>query len=69
MSYDALMRWEWEGGYPALVNEWDEVPRAEPAGNDTLAQPLPASGRRRLRRTTTPSPSPPEDRQSDGRER
>jgi hypothetical protein len=61
MSYDALMRWEWEGGYPAFVNEWDEAPDAEPAENDTLTQPR--------ARVATPSKSPPEGRQGDGCER
>ena len=37
MSYDALMRWEWEGGNPAFANEWDAAPSAEPAENDTRA--------------------------------
>lgn len=67
MSYDALMRWEWEGGNP-FVNEWDAAPYAEPAGNDTLTEPRPTSGRRPVRRVATASPSPPEGRQDDGRE-
>jgi hypothetical protein len=61
MSYDALMRWEWEGGYPAFVNEWDEAPPAEPAESDTPAHPR--------ARGATPSQSPPESRQGDGCER
>ena len=30
MSYDALMRWEWEGGTPASVSERSEATPAEP---------------------------------------
>jgi len=69
MSYDALMRWEWEGGNPAFVNEWDETPRPEPAGNDALTRPRPTTGRRRVQHVATAWPTPPEGRHGDGRER
>ena len=69
MSYDALMRWEWEGGNPAFVNDWDTAPSAEPAENDTLNPPRPVGGRRRARRVATAPPPSREDRQGDGRER
>lgn len=29
MSFDALMRWEWEGGTPAPVRERNEAPHTE----------------------------------------
>ena len=47
------------------VNEWDEVPRAEPAGNDTLAQPLPASDAEGAMDRNAVAVASPEDRQSD----
>jgi hypothetical protein len=68
ISNGALMRWEWEGGSPAFVNEWDEAPHAEPVGNDTLGHPRPTTGGRRLRRGANASPSPPEDRPGNDRE-
>jgi len=70
MSYDALMRWEWEGGTPAFVNEFDAAPNAGLAGNNTtLTQPRPTSRRAQVRRDASASPPPREDRQGDGRER
>jgi hypothetical protein len=32
VTYDALMRWEWEGGAPASVSDPGEVVRAEARG-------------------------------------
>jgi hypothetical protein len=36
VSYDALMRWEWEGGAPATVSERDEAGIVSPARTDQL---------------------------------
>jgi hypothetical protein len=52
MSYDAVMRWEWEGGAPASVSERDEATRAEPA-EDTLTRQQPTNRVLRTRRVAT----------------
>jgi hypothetical protein len=39
-SYDALMRWEWEGGTPAAASGQREGARAEPASPLEQSQPL-----------------------------
>jgi hypothetical protein len=57
MSYDALMRWEWEGGTPASVSERDEAARNEPAEN-TLTLPQPTKGHQLACRVATASPLP-----------
>jgi hypothetical protein len=38
MSYDALMRWEWEGGTPVPVSERGEALAAEKAEHGREAQ-------------------------------
>jgi hypothetical protein len=68
MSYDALMRWEWEGGAAASARERHEATATEPA-EDVLSPPEPAKRRRRARRAGPVSASRSEDRQSDGGER
>ena len=68
MSYDALMRWEWEGGTPASVIERNKAARAEPAQN-TRAEPQPTQGRPRARRVEGASPLSSEGWQGDGSER
>jgi hypothetical protein len=65
ISYDALMRWEWEGGTPAPAIERNKAARAEPATN-TRAEPQPRQGR--LRVATAP-PLSSEGWQGDGSER
>jgi hypothetical protein len=56
MSYDALMRWEWEGGASTPARERDEPARPEPAEN-TLSPPQPTNAHQ------------PEGWQDDGNER
>jgi hypothetical protein len=68
MSYDALMRWEWEGGTPASVSERGEATRAEPVKN-TLTRPRPTNGRQRARQVAAVSPLPSEGWQGDDSER
>ena len=68
MSYDAIMRWEWEGGTPASVSERREATPAEPVRN-ALTRPRPrtgVSGRGKLRPV---SRLPSEDWRGDGSER
>lgn len=36
MSYDALMRWEWEGGAPATVSDRGQAERTEPGKDSTI---------------------------------
>jgi hypothetical protein len=66
MSHDAVMRWEWEGGTPASINERGEAASAEPAA--TVRIP-PQPNRNASGRPATSSPVPTERRQSDSRER
>jgi hypothetical protein len=68
MSYDALMRWEWEGGAPAPVGKREEAAPAEPAEN-TVARPQPMNGRQRVRGVATAWSLPSEARRGDGSER
>jgi hypothetical protein len=69
MSYDALMRWEWEGGNPAFVEEWDAAPPAGLTRDNTLTQPRPWSERRRTPRGASASPLSKGDRHGDDSER
>lgn len=39
MSYDALMRWEWEGGAAAAVSERDETGHNEPRASTQVVVP------------------------------
>jgi hypothetical protein len=66
MSRDAFMRWEWEGGTPASINERAEAVSAELAAMARVA-PQPTRAPRR-RRAATSSLSPGR-RQDNGRER
>jgi hypothetical protein len=68
MSYDALMRWEWEGGTPAPVSEPREATPAEPVRN-ALTRPRPTNGRQRARQVATVSRLPSEGWRGDGSER
>jgi hypothetical protein len=62
MSYEALMRWEWEGGTPASS-------ASEPAqAEDTEVRPRPADRRRLARRGASLSTLSGR-RRGDGRER
>jgi hypothetical protein len=67
VSYDALMRWEWEGGTPAFASGRDEAARAEPA-ETTLTGPQPSKTRRRPRPAAAVSPRPVEGWQGNGSE-
>jgi hypothetical protein len=68
MSYDALMRWEWEGGTPASVSERREAPPAETMRN-ALTRPRPTNGGQRARQVAAASRLPSEDWRGDGSER
>jgi hypothetical protein len=68
MSYDALMRWEWEGGTPASVSERREATPAEPVTN-SLTRPRPTNGRQRASQDATVSRLSSEDWRGDGSER
>jgi hypothetical protein len=68
MSYDALMRWEWEGGTPAPVSEPREATPAEPVRN-ALTRPRPTNGRQRARQVATVSRLPSEGWRGDDSER
>jgi hypothetical protein len=65
MSYDALMRWEWEGGTPASVSE---PARAKPAENTDIRS-QPTNRRQPARRVGSVSTLPSGSSQGDGRER
>jgi hypothetical protein len=54
MSYDALMRWEWEGGTPASISE---PARAKPAENPDIRS-QPTKRRQRARRVAPVSTLP-----------
>jgi hypothetical protein len=66
MSHDAFMRWEWEGGTPASINERGEAVSAEPAATARVA-PQPKRDPRGRRAAT--SSLPPERRKGNSRER
>ena len=65
MSYDAIMRWEWEGGTPASVSERREATPAEPVRN-ALTRPRPANGRQQAQQVATVSRLPSEGWRGDG---
>ena len=67
MTYDALMRWEWEGGTPASVSDRGEGVRAEARGeHPQSAAPQGVSAERRV---VVASPLRSEGWQVDGSER
>jgi len=68
MSYDALMRWEWEGGAPAFAAERDDPAGAESA-ESAIPRPTRANRQSQVRQVATGSPLPSEGTESDGSER
>jgi hypothetical protein len=68
MSYDALMRWEWEGGTPAFVTERDEAACAERA-EGAIPRPQPANRHLRAPRVAAGARLPSKRPQSGGGER
>ena len=68
MSFDALMRWEWEGGTPTSGNDPAEAAHTKPSEN-THTRPQPANRRRRARRVASVSLLPRERWQGDDSER
>jgi hypothetical protein len=68
MSYEALMRWEWEGGTPASVSERDESRRPRRAEN-THIRSKPTDRRQRAREAAAVLPAPSEGWHGDGSER
>ena len=68
MSYEALMRWEWEGGTPASISEGDEPTRAKRAEN-THIRSKPTDRRQRTRGVAAVLPAPSEGWHGDGSER
>jgi hypothetical protein len=57
MSFDALMRWEWEGGTPASMRDGDEAAHTKPAKNTRMGSQA-TNGRDKARRATSVLPSP-----------
>lgn len=68
MSFDALMRWEWEGGTPASVRNRDEAVHTKPE-TDTHMGSQAATGRQKARRAASVSPPPVERWQGDDSQR
>ena len=50
MSFDALMRWEWEGGTPTSGNDPAEAAHTKPAEN-THTRLQPTNRRQKARRS------------------
>jgi hypothetical protein len=70
MSFDALMRWEWEGGAPASIRDRDEAAQTKPAKNMHVGSHSQATNRRQKpRRATSVSPPPFERWQGDDSQR
>ena len=69
MSFDALMRWEWEGGTPTSGNDPAEAAHTKPAEN-THTRLQPTNRRQKARRVASVSPPllPWERRQGDDSE-
>ena len=65
LSYDALMRWEWEGGTPASVREPAHAMTAE----NTDIRSEPRNRRQRARRVAPLASLPSKSSHGDGRER
>jgi hypothetical protein len=56
MSFDALMRWEWEGGAPDSKHDRDEAAHTKPAKNTHMgSQSQAMNGRQKVRRATSVS--------------
>lgn len=55
MTMDALMRWEWEGGAPAVPDR-DQVMHTRPAQNTHLRS-QPANARQKARRAASSPPT------------
>jgi hypothetical protein len=68
MSFDALMRWEWEGGTPASMRDRDEAAHTKPA-KDTHPRSQAANGRQKARRPTSVLPPAFERWQGDDSQR
>lgn len=68
MSFDALMRWEWEGGTPASIRDRGEAVHTKP-GTDTHTGSLAATRRQKARWATSVSPPPFERWQGDDSQR
>ena len=67
--YDALMRWEWEGGTATSGRDRDEPAPFEPAGRNMLNRSQPTNRRQRARRIASVSPVHSGGWQADGDER
>jgi hypothetical protein len=70
MSFDALMRWEWEGGAPASKHDRDEAAHTKPTKNTHMgSHSQAANGRQKARRAVSVSSPPFERWQGDDSQR
>ena len=67
--YDALMRWEWEGGTATSGRDREERAPGEPAGEKTHNRSQPTNRRQRARRIASVSPVHSGGWHADGDER
>jgi hypothetical protein len=68
-SYDALMRWEWEGGTASSGRDREKRTPGEPAGEKTQNRSQPTNGRQPAHRIASVSPVHSGDWHADGDER